>query len=182
MAHLFELPGVEYIGEIGDADKPAFLATARALLFPIDWEEPFGMVMIEAMACGTPVVAFRRGSVPEVLEDGVTGYLVDTTEEAIAAVSRLDLLDRGRCRAEFDRRFTRRTDGARLPGRLPRHPRRSSRSRRLKRQNGVGSLFSVNSEKTPDPFLPGGEPLNRRSTPTRSPSSPARTRTSPIGC
>jgi glycosyltransferase involved in cell wall biosynthesis len=106
VAHLFELPGVEYIGEIGDAEKPAFLAAARALLFPIDWEEPFGMVMIEAMACGTPVVAFRRGSVPEVLEDGVTGYLVDTAEEAVAAVSRLDRLDRARCRAEFDRRFT----------------------------------------------------------------------------
>jgi glycosyltransferase involved in cell wall biosynthesis len=106
VAHLFERAGVEYIGEIGDADKPAFLAAARALLFPIDWEEPFGMVMIESMACGTPVVAFRRGSVPEVLEDGVTGFLVDTTAEAIAAVGRVDSLDRGRCRAEFERRFT----------------------------------------------------------------------------
>jgi glycosyltransferase involved in cell wall biosynthesis len=106
VAHLFELPGVEYIGEIGEAEKPAFLAAARALLFPIDWEEPFGMVMIEAMACGTPVVAFVRGSVPEVLEDGVTGYLVDSVEEAIAALGRLDQLDRARCRAEFERRFT----------------------------------------------------------------------------
>ena len=106
VAPLFELPGVEYIGEIGDAEKPAFLAGARALLFPIDWEEPFGMVMIEAMACGTPVVAFRRGSVPEVLEDGVTGYLVETVEEAITAVTRLDRFDRGQCRAEFERRFT----------------------------------------------------------------------------
>jgi glycosyltransferase involved in cell wall biosynthesis len=106
VAHLFELSGVEYIGEIGEDEKRSFLSGADALLFPIDWEEPFGLVMIEAMACGTPIVAFRRGSVPEVLEDGVTGFLVDSVDEAVDAVSRLPALSRARCRAEFERRFT----------------------------------------------------------------------------
>ncbi len=106
VAHLFREPGVEYLGELGEADKPAFLGGAAALLFPIDWEEPFGLVMIEAMACGTPVIGFRRGSVPEVLEDGVTGFIVDTVEEAVPAVSRLNTLDRSRIRLEFERRFS----------------------------------------------------------------------------
>jgi glycosyltransferase involved in cell wall biosynthesis len=82
------------------------LRGARALVFPIDWEEPFGMVMIEAFACGTPVVAFRRGAVPEVVEDGVSGFVVDDVEGAVRAVQRLGELDRARCRAEFDARFT----------------------------------------------------------------------------
>lgn len=106
VAHLFEQAHVDYIGEIDEAGKVPFLNDARALVFPIDWEEPFGMVMIEAMACGTPVIAFRRGSVPEVLEDGVTGFLVESTDEAVAAIGRLDQIDRARCRAEFERRFT----------------------------------------------------------------------------
>jgi glycosyltransferase involved in cell wall biosynthesis len=106
VAHLFTQPGVTYIGEIGEDDKGSFLAGAEALLFPIDWEEPFGLVMIEAMACGTPVVAFRRGSVPEVLEDGVTGFIVDDVAGAIDAVRRLGSLSRAQCRAEFLRRFT----------------------------------------------------------------------------
>jgi glycosyltransferase involved in cell wall biosynthesis len=97
---------VEYIGEIGDADKAAFLGNARALLFPIDWPEPFGMVMIEAMACGTPVIAARRGSVQEVVEDGVSGFIVDSTDEAVAAARHCDRLDRGRVRECFERRFT----------------------------------------------------------------------------
>ena len=97
---------VEFIGEIGDADKPAFLGGARALLFPIDWPEPFGLVMIEAMACGTPVVAFRCGSVPEVVDDGVTGFIVDDVDDAIRAVARLDELDRRRVRATFEARFS----------------------------------------------------------------------------
>jgi glycosyltransferase involved in cell wall biosynthesis len=99
-------PLIEFIGEIGDADKDAFLGGAIALLFPIDWPEPFGLVMIEALACGVPVVAFRGGSTPEVLDHGTTGFVVDTLEEAIQATRRVGLLDRRQCRAAFDRRFT----------------------------------------------------------------------------
>jgi glycosyltransferase involved in cell wall biosynthesis len=97
---------VEFIGEINDAQKPAFLSGARALLFPIDWPEPFGLVMIEAMACGCPVIAMRRGSVPEVMDDGVTGYIVDNVDEAVAACARLHEIDRARVRAQFEKRFT----------------------------------------------------------------------------
>jgi glycosyltransferase involved in cell wall biosynthesis len=97
---------VEFIGEIGESDKARFLGGAIALLFPIDWPEPFGLVMIEAMACGTPVIAYRRGSVPEVIEENVSGFLVNTVEEAVAAVCRIQNVDRVRVRAEFERRFT----------------------------------------------------------------------------
>ena len=97
---------VEFIGEIGEEDKAALLGEAAALLFPVDWPEPFGLVMIEAMACGTPVIAFRRGSVPEVLEDGTSGFIVDTIEEAVTAVRRIASLDRAKIRAEFERCFT----------------------------------------------------------------------------
>jgi glycosyltransferase involved in cell wall biosynthesis len=97
---------VEYIGEIGEGDKSEFLGRAKALLFPIDWPEPFGLVMIEALACGTPVVAFRNGSVPEILEDGRTGFIVDTMDDAIAAARRISELRREDCRREFERRFT----------------------------------------------------------------------------
>jgi glycosyltransferase involved in cell wall biosynthesis len=103
---LLDAPGIEFIGEIGERDKAEFLGKAAALLFPIDWPEPFGLVMIEAFACGTPVVAFGRGSVPEVVEDGVTGFIVEDEAEALAAVARLDRLDRRRIRHEFERRFT----------------------------------------------------------------------------
>jgi glycosyltransferase involved in cell wall biosynthesis len=100
-------PGVvEYVGEIDEQQKQQFLGDAGGLLFPIDWPEPFGLVMIEALACGTPVLAFRRGSVPEILEDGRTGCLVDSVEEAVPAVGRLLAMDRAVCRAEFERRFT----------------------------------------------------------------------------
>jgi glycosyltransferase involved in cell wall biosynthesis len=99
-------PNVEFIGEIGEQAKAAFLGDAAALLFPIDWPEPFGLVMIEAMACGTPVIAFRRGSVPEILDDGVSGFIVDTVEQAAAAVRRIASLDRAKVRAAFERRFT----------------------------------------------------------------------------
>ena len=99
-------PLVEFIGEIGDHQKSAFLGGAEALLFPIDWPEPFGLVMIEAMACGTPVVAFRCGSTPEVIEDGATGFLVETVEQAVAAAGRAHLLDREAIRARFDLRFS----------------------------------------------------------------------------
>ncbi len=99
-------PLIEFIGEIGDHQKSAFLGGADALLFPIDWPEPFGLVMIEAMACGTPVVAFRCGSTSEIIEDGRTGFLVDTMEQAIAATDRARLLDREAVRARFDLRFS----------------------------------------------------------------------------
>jgi glycosyltransferase involved in cell wall biosynthesis len=97
---------VEFIGEIGEHQKSEFLGNAAALLFPIAWREPFGLVMIEAMACGTPVIAFHNGSVPEVLEDGVTGFIVRSEAEAINAVRHLGALNRDRIRAEFDSRFT----------------------------------------------------------------------------
>jgi glycosyltransferase involved in cell wall biosynthesis len=103
---LFRDPLVEYVGEIGERDKAEFLGNARALLFPIDWPEPFGLVMIEAMACGTPVVAFPRGSVPEVIEEGVTGFVVNDINSAAGTVERLASFDRQRCRQAFERRFS----------------------------------------------------------------------------
>ncbi len=103
---MLDNPLIEFIGEIGDHQKSAFLGGAEALLFPIDWPEPFGLVMIEAMACGTPVVAFRCGSTPEIIEDGATGFLVDTMEQAIAAADRAHLLDREAIRAHFELRFS----------------------------------------------------------------------------
>jgi len=103
---LLAQPHVEYIGEIDEEGKQEFLGRARALLFPIDWPEPFGLVMIEAMACGTPVVAFERGSVPEVIEDGKTGFVVSDVDEAVEAVTHLEEIHRAECRAEFERRFT----------------------------------------------------------------------------
>ncbi len=99
-------PLAEYVGEIGEGEKDEFLGGAMALLFPIDWPEPFGLVMIEAMACGTPVVAYRRGSVPEVLEEGATGFVVEGLEDAIAAVERIPTLSRQRCREAFVQRFS----------------------------------------------------------------------------
>jgi glycosyltransferase involved in cell wall biosynthesis len=103
---LFADPRVEFIGEIGEKDKGDFLGNAAALLFPVDWPEPFGLVMIEAMACGTPVVAFRAGSVPEVMRDGVSGYVVDTLDGAVRATARALELPRKRCRAYFEGRFS----------------------------------------------------------------------------
>ena len=97
---------IKLIGEVNDRTKETFLREAAALLFPIDWPEPFGLVMIEAMACGTPAIAFRRGSVPEVIEDGVTGFIVDNEQEALRAIKRLPELDRRRVRTAFERRFT----------------------------------------------------------------------------
>jgi glycosyltransferase involved in cell wall biosynthesis len=99
-------PNVEFIGEINDQQKPAFLSGAHALLFPIAWPEPFGLVMIEAMACGTPVIAFRAGSVPEVIDEGVTGSIVSGEAEAVASTKRLDQFDRAKVRATFERRWT----------------------------------------------------------------------------
>ena len=104
--HLLEDPLVEFVGEICDAQKAAFLGNARALLFPIDWPEPFGLVMIESLACGTPVIAYRNGSVPEILEDGVTGFIVDDLDAAVDAAHRVDEIDRQRCRSVFEDRFS----------------------------------------------------------------------------
>ena len=105
IAPLLDHPLIDYIGEIREDQKSEFLGNARALLFPIDWPEPFGLVMIEAMACGTPVIAWDRGSVPEVIDHGVTGYIVDSEEEALAALSNIGQIDRRTVRAVFERRF-----------------------------------------------------------------------------
>ncbi|HEY7520049.1 MAG TPA: glycosyltransferase family 4 protein [Methylomirabilota bacterium] len=105
VAPLLDHPLIEFVGEIGDADKSAFLGGARALLFPIDWPEPFGLVMLEAMACGTPVIARPRGSVPEIVRPGVSGFIGESTAELVAAVSRVDTIDRAECRRDFERRF-----------------------------------------------------------------------------
>lgn len=103
---LLDTPGVEFIGEINERQKASFLGNARALLFPIDWPEPFGLVMIEAMACGTPILAFRHGSVPEVIDDGLSGYIVDTEEEAISVLRQTVMLDRRNVRRRFEERFS----------------------------------------------------------------------------
>ncbi len=103
---LLDDPLVEWIGEIGDAEKSKFLGEAAALVFPIDWPEPFGLVLIEAMACGTPVIAWNCGSVPEIIDDGVTGCIVQSMDEAVDAVKRVAGLDRRRIRAVFERRFS----------------------------------------------------------------------------
>jgi glycosyltransferase involved in cell wall biosynthesis len=138
-------PLVEFIGEVGGAAKDDFLGGARALLFPIQWPEPFGLVMIEALACGTPVIAYPYGSVPEVLQDGVTGFIVADEDSAAAAVGRLDEISRARCRQVFEERFTARRmaeDYLRLYHQLlsppPRGPRRG-RPRPRAHANGVVS-------------------------------------------
>lgn len=103
---LLDGPGVEFVGEINEHQKSRFLGEAQALLFPIDWPEPFGLAMIEAMACGTPVLAFRCGSVPEIVDDGITGAIVDTVDEAIAALPQVIALDRQKIRQRFEQRFS----------------------------------------------------------------------------
>jgi glycosyltransferase involved in cell wall biosynthesis len=106
LASLLRSPGVEFIGEVGQIEKMRLIAHSRGLLFPVTWPEPLGLVLIEAMACGTPVVAFRRGAVPEVVVDGVTGFMVDSVDHAVAAVRLLDRFDRARCRRSYEQRFT----------------------------------------------------------------------------
>lgn len=105
-------PLIEYVGEIGEAEKGEFLGKAMCLLFPINWSEPFGMVLIEAMANGTPVIAFRYGSVPEVIDEGISGMVVSSIDEAVRAVERAAAMDRKRCREQFDLRFTARRMGS----------------------------------------------------------------------
>lgn len=99
-------PLIEYIGEVDEQGKNELLGGAKALIFPIAWPEPFGLVMIEAMACGTPVIAYRRGSVAEVMKDGVTGYIVESEEQAVSAIDRIDRIDRGVCRSYFEHNFS----------------------------------------------------------------------------
>jgi glycosyltransferase involved in cell wall biosynthesis len=106
IAPMIKSNNVEFIGEISDRDKSEFLSGAEVLLVPIDWPEPFGLVMIEAMACGTPVIAFNRGSVPEIIEDGLTGFVVEDINGAIGAVDRLSQLSRAKIRKRFEERFT----------------------------------------------------------------------------
>ncbi|MEJ0092667.1 MAG: glycosyltransferase family 4 protein [Methylocella sp.] len=103
---LLDHPLIEFIGEINEAQKSQFLGKARALLFPIDWPEPFGLVMIEAMSAGTPIIAWRNGSVPEVIVNGVNGLIVDSIDDAVAAVKRVSMMSRAAVRAEFEARFT----------------------------------------------------------------------------
>jgi glycosyltransferase involved in cell wall biosynthesis len=103
---LLRHPLVEFVGEIGEGEKDKFLGNAYALLLPIDWPEPFGLVMVEAMACGTPVIAYRSGAVPEVMEEGYTGFIVNELEDAVEAARRVPELSRKRCREVFEKRFT----------------------------------------------------------------------------
>jgi glycosyltransferase involved in cell wall biosynthesis len=103
---LLDHPLIEFVGEVVDADKVGFLGEALALLFPIDWPEPFGLVMIESLACGTPVIARERGSVPEILVHGRTGFVADTVDELVNAVKRIDIIDRADCRRHVETRFT----------------------------------------------------------------------------
>ena len=103
---LLDDPAIEFVGEIGDGEKSAFLGNASALLFPIDWPEPFGLVMIEAMACGTPVIAWRCGAVPEIIDEGKTGYIVSSEDEAVRAVAKLPDIDRASVRRVFEARFS----------------------------------------------------------------------------
>jgi glycosyltransferase involved in cell wall biosynthesis len=106
IAPLFEHPLVEYVGEVTHGEKDDFLGEAYALVCPVDRPDPFGLVVIEALACGTPVVAYRRGSIPEIVDHGISGYLCDSLVEMITAVTRVPVLDRRRCREIFEKRFT----------------------------------------------------------------------------
>jgi glycosyltransferase involved in cell wall biosynthesis len=103
---LLRNPLIEFVGEIGEREKDEFLGNAYGLLFPIDWPEPFGLVMIEAMACGTPVIVYRDGAVPEIMEHGLTEFVVEALEDAVEAVCRVPQLSRKRCREVFEKRFT----------------------------------------------------------------------------
>ncbi len=135
---------VEFIGEINDKDKSEFLSGAIALLVPIDWPEPFGLVMIEAMACGTPVIAFNRGSVPEIIDDGLTGFVVEDINGAIGAVDRLGHLSREKIRERFEERFTARRMAQDYLGRLsqPVGQRRAASAAGRRRRAGACSTCS----------------------------------------
>jgi glycosyltransferase involved in cell wall biosynthesis len=149
---VIDVDGVELIGEVNEQTKQDFLAGAAALLFPIEWPEPFGLVMIEAMACGTPVIAFASGSVPEVVENGATGFIVEGEAEAVEAVAKLDQIDRRGVRARFEQRFTAKRmaeDYVRHYASLSRspRPRRSWDSAQARRYASVGR-FSFQTRPT----------------------------------
>ncbi|WP_150294007.1 glycosyltransferase family 4 protein [Sphingobium estronivorans] len=138
-----QYPNVEFIGEINEQQKAQFLGQASALLFPIDWPEPFGLVMIEAMACATPVIAFRCGSVPEIIEHGVSGFIVESEDEAVAAVAALPDLDRARVRGAFDARFTAERMAADYVALYHSLPGARIEAARLRRQRGVEAGLQV---------------------------------------
>ena len=141
---LLDQPGVEFIGEIGEHHKSDFLGNAVALLFPIDWPEPFGLVMIESMACGTPVVAWRCGSVPEVIDEGVTGFICDSIDQAAEAVERVKWLDRAGCRRRFESRFLvgrMAADYVQIYERLSGKPKPSETARYGRSHPGPGSVL-----------------------------------------
>ena len=152
---LLDHPLVEFLGEVDDRAKEDLLADALALLFPVDWPEPFGLVLIEALACGTPVIARRRGSVPEIIADHLTGFLCETEEEMVAAVARLPSLRRTACREAFERRFTAArmaADYLRVFAACPRPttaPRTGARF--MDRQPERGMAVSVDREQNPAP-------------------------------
>ena len=142
-------PGVEFVGEINDCNKAKFLGDALALLFPIDWPEPFGLVMIEAMACGTPVLGFRRGSVPEIIDDHITGRIVDTVDEAIRAAAEVTRLDRRAVRRRFEERFSSQrmaNDYVEVYGRLSRGA-SLSLTTSLRRLDRISSLSTETAER-----------------------------------
>jgi hypothetical protein len=149
--------GVELVGEINEQEKTKFLGDAAALLLPVDWPEPFGLVMIEAMACGTPVLAFRRGSIPEVIEDGVTGKVVDNEQEAVAALSEILSYDRSAVRRRFDERFAAKrmaedyvsTYRQLLTMRASDRQSWSPWLRRNSRNGGIGLLATLNQKPRP---------------------------------
>jgi len=145
---------VEYVGEIGDAQKSEFLGRARALLFPIRWPEPFGLVMIEAMACGTPVIGYPCGAVPEVIEDGITGRIVETADEALSAIPEVERLDRSRIRQRFEQRFS---SGRMADAYLDLYRRLLSAHDRADRQVALRRKLSVEAGRPirhPSPGLP----------------------------
>jgi glycosyltransferase involved in cell wall biosynthesis len=161
---LIDGSGVEFVGEINEQEKTKFLGEAAALLFPVDWPEPFGLVMIEAMACGTPVLAFRRGSIPEIIEDGVTGKIVDSEQEAVTALSEILSYDRSAVRRRFDERFTATrmaedyvsTYRQLLSTRASDRQRRSPWLHRSGRNGGNGLIATLNKKPSPTllPFTP----------------------------
>ena len=161
---LIDGSGVEFVGEINEQEKTKFLGEAAALLFPVDWPEPFGLVMIEAMACGTPVLAFRRGSIPEIIEDGVTGKIGDSEQEAVTALSEILSYDRSAVRRRFDERFTATrmaedyvsTYRQLLSTRASDRQRRSPWLHRSGRNGGNGLIATLNKKPSPTllPFTP----------------------------
>jgi glycosyltransferase involved in cell wall biosynthesis len=146
---LLDQNNVEFVGEVNDRQKQTFLGNAAALLFPIDWPEPFGLVMIEAMACGTPVIAWSRGSVPEVIEGGVTGFIVESEAEAVAAIGHIRGLDRRHIRERFDQRFTARRMAEEYVASyrlLAQAPTEVRRTRARKRSVSMAPLAAVSHE------------------------------------